>query len=117
MNLKVDIRTLAALITELFQLQDVFALATPEGRWKGLQKWLKQNRQWKSQVEFWTTAPVDEAYARLREWVAEKSKTPLVMLKMIIDAETERLVKQLIAELQTLYKERAAMEERKEIAG
>lgn len=117
MNLNVDLRTLAARIVELYGLQDVMQLATPDGRWQSLQKWLKQNPDWKRQLNTWIQSTPEEAYSALQRWIAEEAEIPLAMLKLVISREVEGQIKPIIAQAQELYRERAAMDGRKEIAG
>jgi len=115
--MKIDLRTLATRIFELYQLQDVFALLTPEGRWQAFRNWQKENPKWKTQIQHWIHITPDEAFDLLRDWIAREAQVPLVMFKMIVDAETAAQIKPIIARVQELFREREQMEGKKEIAG
>src|SRR5215510_15326772 len=117
MNLNIDLRTLALRICELFELQDVFALTTPEGRWQAFRKWQKDNPKWKNQIQYWIHATPDEAFNLLRDWIAKEAQVPLAIFKMIVASETEAQIKPLISHVQELFREREQMDVQKEIAG
>jgi len=117
MNLNIDLRTLAMRICELFDLQDVFALTTHEGRWQAFQKWQKDNPKWKSQIQHWIHCTPDEGFGILRDWIAKEAQIPLAIFKMIIASETESQIKPLIRHVQELFREREQADVKKEIAG
>jgi len=117
MNLNIDLRTLALRLCELYDLQDVFALTTPEGRWQAFRKWQKDNPKWKSQIQYWIHTTPDEAFGILREWIANEARVPLAIFKLIISTEIESQIKPLIGHVQTLFREREQADVKKEIAG
>jgi len=117
MSFDFDMRVLAVRICELYDLQDVFALTTPEGRWQAFLKWQKKNPKWKSQIQYWIHCTPDEGFNLLRDWIARESQVPLAIFKMMIAGKIEGEIKPLIAHVQQLFREREEMEEKKEIAG
>jgi hypothetical protein len=112
----VNLKELAKIICEVFEIEDITQAETPEGRWNLLQDWLKHNPRWKKRVSEWLSLSPDEAYNDLCEWIALKAELPMAMFKMIVDQETRARVKSTIATIQALYKERQSQDKAKEKA-
>ena len=107
----------AALVSNLFEIEEISLALTPDGRWKLLQAFLKKNKRWRKQVNSWLQATPDEALIELREWIGTEAEIPVAMLRAFITAEIETRVKSAIEVLQACYKERLEADERKEIVG
>jgi hypothetical protein len=95
--------------TALFsQLRDLEAIAqSSDARWKALQKWLKENPKWDSQVKHWLGLEPDKAFVSLKNYVAYEADIPPEVVEMFAGQIENRVIKTIEA-LQTLYKERKA---------
>jgi len=105
-----NLKELAKIICEVFEIEDITQAETPEGRWNLFQAWLKNNPRWKKRVSQWAEVSPNHAYDDLCEWISVKAELPLTMFKLIVDQETRARVKSTIATIQTLYKERQSQE-------
>lgn len=105
--MQIDLRKLAQLLCEIFEIEDITQASTPSGRWALLQAWLKNHPRWKIRIARWARLDPEHAYAELREWVSEEGGISIGMLKAFISAQVEARIKGAIITLQTLYTERA----------
>lgn len=105
--MKIELRALAQLLCQVFEIEDITQAATPGGRWALLQAWLQKHPRWKIKVARWVKLPSAQAYEELREWVSEEGAVPLALLKAFIAPEIEARIRAAIETLQTLYKDRA----------
>ena len=110
-----NLKELAKVICDVFEIEDITQATTPDGRWKLLQHWLKSHPRWKTKVAYWSQVSPDDAYDDLSEWIVKQAEVPVSMLKMFIDQETRARVKAAIETIQSLYKERQQADKRKEI--
>jgi hypothetical protein len=110
-----NLKELAKIICEVFEIEDITQAETPEGRWNLFQAWLKNNPRWKKRVSQWAEVSPDHAYDELCGWISVKAELPLTMFKLIVDQETRARVKSTIATIQTLYKERQSQGKEKEV--
>lgn len=114
--MKVDLRILAKILCEVFEIEDITQAITPGGRWALLQAWLKNNPRWKTRVTHWSKITPERAYEELREWISVEAGLQLVILKTFIAPEVEARVKGAIVKIQTLYNERRKDESAHETA-
>lgn len=110
-----NLKELAKIICDIFEIEDITQAATPDGRWRLLQAWLKSNPKWKTKMAYWSQVSPDHAYDDLCEWASGKAELPVSMFKAFVNQETRARVKAAIETVQTLYKERQQIEKRKEI--
>lgn len=110
-----NLKELAKIICDVFEIEDITQATTPEGRWRLLQYWLKNNPRWKTKVAYWSQVSPDQAYDDLCAWISQKAELPVSMLKVFIDKETRERVRTAIETIQSIYRERQQFEKRKEI--
>ena len=105
--MKVELRALAQIICQIFELEDI-TLVEPYGkRWGLLQAWLTKNPRWKVKVARWVKLPTESAFKELCEWVAEEGGITPAVLKMFITAEVAARIKTALNALHTLHLEKA----------
>lgn len=100
---------------DLASLLTAIEASTPDGRWNLLQEWLKENPDWKDQVEKWATVSSDQAVIELQDFVAERFNMPALFIDRMIPPDMKLRVKSAIEKIQACYRERAGNQTEKEI--
>lgn len=111
-----NLKELAKVICDVFEIEDITQATTPDGRWRLLQSWLKSHPKWKTKVAYWSQVSPDQAYDDLCEWISAKAELPVSMFKVFVDEATRTRVKAAIETIQALYRERQQFEKRKEMS-
>lgn len=99
--------------------EEASRLLTPEGRWELLQDWLKANPKNRRKLERWLTLEPEQVYPEAREAIADIISTKYGALAGALArcAPFTEYAREMITNIQTLYKERKALDkERKKDA-
>lgn len=104
--MKVELRALAQIICQIFELEDISLASAPQ-RWGLLQAWLTKNPRWKIKLARWVKLPTEVAYNELRLWVSEEGAISPALLKAFIAPEIEARIKTALNTLHVLHLEKA----------
>ena len=111
----IDLRKLAQIICEVFEIEDITQAATPDGRWQILQGYIESRPRWKRNITRWAQMPTEAAYSDLQEYICRETGVKMVFLKMVVSPEIGARIIAAISTIQTLYRDRAGMGARKEL--
>ena len=89
------------------ELYDLLQSQNSSQRWDALQKWLKQNPEWEERKNKFLSCTPDEGIVALCEYLDVK---PSLLPLIDSNGQIRAMVKSVIIQIQTLYKEREAMD-------
>lgn len=94
--------------SQVKELYDMLQSQNGNQRWDALQKWLKQNPEWEERKDKFLSCTPDEGITALCEYLGVK---PSLLPFIDSNGEIRLMVKSAIIQIQTLYKEREAVDQ------
>ena len=105
---QLDAEQVKAIRAEIETLKEIVKPEAGNLRWDTLQKWLKQNKEWRERIKRYSTIPVDEAIADLKAYICERARCSPLVLEALAAGGLEAQAREIITTIQVLYRERKA---------
>jgi len=99
-----------AIIAELQAL--FLLLESQDARWEALQDWLRDNPDWRVQINHCVKVTPDQALVDLKDYLRKVTGIPEVLMNQYITADVTAKARASIIRLQDLYKERQAQDKK-----
>lgn len=84
-------------------------MQSPDARWDAAQDWLRKNPRWRAKINHYVTITPDAAVQDLKQFICEQTGAPASLLATVVTPATEAQARSAIETLQTLYRERASL--------